>query len=95
MAGRTNKSKAIAAENTFTDALQIDVGERFTVSVSGTFSATITLQRRFDGTNWRDVETYTVETEKDGLAAEGQEIRLGIATGDFTSGTATCRIGKG
>ena len=95
MAGRAKQEADLTAENTFNTAVQIDVGERFTVSLSGTFVATITLQRRLDGTNWRDVESYTVPTEKDGLAAEGQEVRLGIKTGDFTSGTAKVRIGKG
>ena len=95
MAGRNRVEDDLTAENTFGKTLQIDVGERFTISVSNTFVATVTLQRRLDGVAWRDVESYTVPTEKDGLAAEGQEIRLGIKSGNFTSGTATCRIGKG
>ena len=85
----------ISAEDTFGQFLQLDVGERFTVSLSGTFVATVTLQRRLDGVTWRDVESYTEKTEKDGLAAEGQLIRLGINSGDYTSGDAVCRIGKG
>lgn len=96
MAGRAKVQADLSAQTTFGDPLQIDVGERFTVSVSGTFVATITLQRRLAGiAAWLDVEAYTVPTEKDGLAAEGQEIRLGIKTGEYTSGTATVRIGKG
>ena len=95
MAGRTSVEDDLPAESTFGKIIQLDVGERFTVSVSGTFVATVTFQRRFDGVNWRDVESYTVETEKDGIAAEGHEMRLGIKNGDYTSGTAKCRLGKG
>lgn len=95
MTSRKSVQDSLGDENTFGEFLQLDVGERFTVSLSGAFVATVTLQRRFDGANWRNVEVYTVETEKDGLAAEGQLIRLGIETGDYTSGTAVCRIGKG
>lgn len=95
MAGRESVQSDLTAENTFTDALQIDVGERYTISVSGTFVATVTLQRRFDGVNWRNAETFNVFAEEDRSAAEGQDIRLGIETDDYTSGTATCRLGKG
>ncbi len=95
MTERGFKQDSLSAENTFGEALQIDVHDRFVVSVSGTFVASVTIQRRFDNQNWRDIEAYTVETEKDGIAATGQMIRLGIKTGDYTSGTAVCRIGKG
>lgn len=95
MTERNKVEDSLSAENTFGEALQLDANDRYAVSVSGTFVATVTIQRRFDGENWRDIEAYTVETEKDGIAAAGQTIRLGIKTGDYTSGAALCRISMG
>ncbi len=95
MTDRDKVEDTLSAENTFGEPLQLDVHDRYAVSVSGTFVATVTIQRRFDGANFHDIEAYTVETEKDGIAASGQMIRLGIKTGDYTSGDAVCRISKG
>lgn len=95
MRGKQVASANINAENSFTDPFTVQDGEAYTVSVSGTFNATVWLQRRLDGVNWRDVEAFTVPTEKDGVAAEGQDLRLGVKTGDFTSGPAVVRLGKG
>jgi hypothetical protein len=95
MTDRAFVQDSLSAENTFGDPIQVDANDRYAVSISGTFVATVTIQRRFDNQNWRDIESYTVETEKDGIAANGQMIRLGIKTGDYTSGTVVCRIGMG
>ncbi len=95
MTDRDKVEESLSAENTFTEILQIDANDRYAVSVSGTFVATVTIQRRFDGVNWHNIESYTVETEKDGIAAAGQQIKIGILSGDYTSGTALCRISKG
>jgi hypothetical protein len=64
------------------------------LSLSGTWSATVFLQRSFDnGTTWLDVESYTANTEK---AVEDYEkgvvYRLFCKTGGFTSGTIVCRL---
>lgn len=75
-----------------TDALQVDKGERFTISVSGITTATVKFQRCLDGSNWRDVESYTADTEKDGIAAEAMEIRLNCSA--YTAGTIVMRLGR-
>lgn len=87
-------SKSVTAENVFTDILPVRTKLRVSVSVSGTFVATVTLQRRLDGANWRDVESWSSEIETTYVVDEPSELRLGVKTGDFTSGTAVCRIGK-
>lgn len=85
----------ITAQNTFTDSLSILPHQRPSLSISGTFDATVTLQRRLDGTNWRDVESWNGEIEPDYLSGYTQDIRLGVKTGNFTSGTAVLYIGIG
>ena len=64
------------------------------VSVDGTFSATITLQRSFDdGSTWKDVDTFTASTEESLTDYEhGVQYRLTIKSGDYTSGNATVRL---
>lgn len=64
------------------------------LSISGTWSATVWLQRTFnDGTTWLDVESFTANAER---AVEDYEkaakYRLFVKTGGFTSGTVVCRL---
>ena len=65
------------------------------LSVSGTFAATISLQRSFDGSAWHTVEEYTVPTEKI-IENPTQTVkwRLGIDTGNWTSGSAVVRLSQ-
>lgn len=78
-------TKTIAAENTFTDPLQLDPGEGAAISITSTLVAsTLFLQRRFNPSGtWRDVASYTAIAEIDYNAAAGMEIRLGIKTGGY------------
>jgi hypothetical protein len=84
-----------AAENTFTSNAKFAQGI-FNVSVSGTWVGTVSLQRSFDaGSTWHDVNTYTANDEQVVENAEDDVLwRLGIATGNYTSGTAVCRISQ-
>ena len=84
----------LSAENTFSDGLYVD--NAFNLSISGTFVATITVQRSFDlGSTWRDVDTFTAPIETFGSDPEPVVVyRAGIKTGEYTSGTATVRIGR-
>ena len=68
--------------------------ERFTISAYfGTPGVgTIAFERNLNGTGWREVENYTTNTEKDGIAAENMIIRLNCTT--FTSGTIVGRLGR-
>ena len=66
------------------------------LSVSGTFAATVTLQRSFDnGVAWHDVEQYTDPTEKFIVNSDqSHKWRLGVKTGDYTSGSALCQLNQ-
>ena len=86
-----------SVQDTFTGtgagtALRVDKNERFSISVSGFGTATVQFQRRLDGANWRVIESYTANTEKDGIAPENMEIRLEVSS--YTSGTIIGRLGR-
>lgn len=86
-------TKAISAQNTFSDATRCR--GFFNFSVWGTFVATVTVQRSFDGgSTWLDVDTFTAPTEEVGIEGEIAEYRAGVKTGDYTSGTVNVRIGE-
>jgi len=87
----TLASASIAAQNTFTTAKMLQ-GD-FNVSISGTFAATVTVQRSPDNTNWFDVNTFTTPIETAGFEPELMWYRVGVKTGDYTSGTAAVRLG--
>ena len=86
-------SASITAQNTFTDAITVEgSGNRriFTITVSGTWVATVRLQRSFDlGATWEDVDTRTNSstTLDDTLDNQDIQYRIGVKTGEFTSGT--------
>lgn len=88
-------SKSITAQSTWSDELTIKQLEQIAVSISGTFSATVTLQRKIDGTNWRVVKTYTAAAEETYYADKAGRLRIGVDTGDYTSGTVVVYLGKG
>lgn len=86
-------SESITAENTFSDPIQIS--GKFNLSISGTFVGTVTVQRkRLNESTYRDVESYTTETEANGEVIGKWDVRVGIKTGDYTSGTAVVSISK-
>jgi hypothetical protein len=93
-------SNALAAQNTFGDVIRVTGvgGDRvFNFAISGTFSATVTLQRSIDSetTGFIDVSNYTVPTStsyNDELDNSICWYRLGIKTGNYTSGTATVAL---
>lgn len=86
-------SASINADNTFTNSIRVTgvtTARGFTVVLSGTWTATVTLQRSFDdGASWVDVQTWTVNTSgtfNDGLDNQVILYRIGVKTGDFTVG---------
>ena len=75
----------------------------FNVSITGTWSGTVRLQRSFDRVDvasdalatWRDITTYTANTEDMAYEPEGDVYyRIGMANGDYSSGAPTMRLGK-
>ena len=88
--------KSIAAENTFSDAVTLIKGG-FNLSLSGTWVATVYVQRKFsyDDTTWMDVETFTANGEYRGYEYEDDvQYRVGVKTGGYTSGTIMARISQ-
>lgn len=89
----TIASKTINADNTFTDPVRLT--GFFNLSLTGTFVATITVQRSFDEkATWNDVDTFTGPTEDYGVEPEVCWYRVGIKTGEYTSGSVTVRMGQ-
>lgn len=81
---------SLTGANQFSPSLNI-VGH-FNLSISGTFSATVTVQRSFNNTDWFDVETFTAAAERYGFDPSQCYYRVGIKTGAYTSGTAVVSL---
>lgn len=94
---------SLIAENTFTEWINpkqafskgIDNTHFMNISVAGTWSGTATLQRRFGSSDFaRDVANFLDNAEESLYDhEEGVEYRLGIKTGNYTSGTCIVRLG--
>jgi len=85
---------ALSAQNTFSDPILVtgtSTGRALSIAITGTWTATVTLQRSIGAIgSWVDVESYTVNTTKtfnDGFDNSDIFYRVGIKTGDYTSGT--------
>ena len=87
-------SASIAAQNTFSNGVLIT--KDFSLSLSGTWVATVFVQRSFDGgTSWVDVESFTSNGEFVGYEPEeGIYYRFGCKTGGYTSGTVAGRLAQ-
>ena len=92
-AGQSVSASVSAADNGTNSIRVTGVGtsRRFTVSRTGVFTATVTLQRSADDATWEDVESYFVagsKTYDDELDNQILYYRLWVKSGDYTSGTA-------
>ncbi len=89
-----NITASVAAQNTFSNTIKLH--GYYNLSLSGTWVATVHLQRSFDnGTNWMDIDSYTANTELVGHEPElGILYRAGVKTGNYTSGTVVIRISQ-
>jgi len=95
------QSASIGAQNTFTTGILVPDTGYLSLSISGTWSATVTLQRRFNisGTwgSWMDVETFSANTEKiiaNPMLVNQVQYRAGVKTGDYSSGTVVITIAE-
>ena len=86
----TSVTADLTGANQFSDSIRI-IGP-FSLSISGTFAATVTVQRSQDNVAWLDVDTFTAVTETVGNEAVLYYYRAGIKTGEYTSGTATASL---
>jgi hypothetical protein len=87
-------SRSISANNTFSDRVQL--AGYFNVSISGTWSGTITCQRSFDqGSTWFDVKDWDENIQEYGFEPErGVWYQIGFKDGGYDSGTATLRLSQ-
>ena len=109
MAKEAEVTATIAAHNTFTSWISpkamLNVNDAhvkfLNLSIGGTWAGTVTVQRRFSSTDTeRDVtdgsfvSTDATVVEKALYDHEqGVEYRIGIKTGDYTSGSCSVRLG--
>lgn len=90
-------SVSVTAENQFSDWLQLIYGEKASISISGTWSATVTIQRKRRteaATAARDVLSFSANAE---LTLDNQGVwdyRIGVKTGGFSSGTVVAELSK-
>ncbi len=89
--------KTITAEDSYTEPLSPHGS--LNVSISGTFAATVRLQRRFQTaegglTEWRDVLDWSlpVEDQYPDIHEDGIQYRLGCKAGEYTSGSVIARL---
>ncbi|MHA1462013.1 MAG: hypothetical protein ACTSQ0_02985 [Candidatus Heimdallarchaeota archaeon] len=95
--GNEVKESTISAENTFTDSIIIETsGDTFIVSLTGTWEATVTVQKSFDeGTTWLDVSNTTIPESIEVASYEDNVWwRIGVKTSDYTSGDVEARLSK-
>lgn len=93
-------SATLNGEGQFTNSIRVvgvDNSRVFTILITGTWTATITLQRSIgEEGSWTDVTTYTTNQASvsfdDGLDNQIVYYRIGIDTGDYTSGDAACTL---
>ncbi|MBX9770783.1 MAG: hypothetical protein K2X29_05405 [Candidatus Obscuribacterales bacterium] len=87
-------SATITAQNQFTEESEFDPSKDVAIVVSGTFSATVTLQRSIDnGGTWQDIWNTPDPTYKGLKILERKALyRLGVKTGEFTSGTVNASL---
>lgn len=85
----------VTAENQWSDPIKVtgkDTARVFTITRAGTWTATVTLQVSYTSEDgpWQDVTTWTgngTGTYDDTLDDVTAWYRIGVDTGDFTSGT--------
>lgn len=93
-AGSKVATLSATAEDTFSD--EVALKGLFNISLSGTWAATVYLQRSFDnGSTWNDVDSFTENVENIATEPEsGVLYRIGVKAGGYTSGTVVGRISQ-
>ena len=92
----SNKATStLVAENTWTDAVNARAARLVTVSVTDGTATLCTVQRMGADDNWADIETLTSPFEKEYRNGAPRQMRVGVATGDYTdSVTVSIEVGN-
>lgn len=78
---------SITEENDFTDWVYIGKNTNVDYSISNSFTATVTLQRKFaSGDSALDVDTFTASEESYFFVPSSAYYRMGVKTSDFSTG---------
>lgn len=87
-------TRTISSDNLFTDSVELK--GYFNCCLSGTWSATVTVQRSFDyGDTWHDVKQFVANAQEYGFEPEsGVYYKIGVKTGDYTSGEIVMRLSQ-
>lgn len=92
-------TSSLSASNSWTNTILVQTAgtaRMFGLTISGTWSGTVTLQRDIGGLgSWEDVESFTTNqstTLNDLLDNQVIYYRLGFKAGAYTSGTAVCSL---
>jgi hypothetical protein len=92
-------ASSLSAQNTFTNPIRVSgvtSGRVFNLTITGTWAGTVTLQRSVGAVGaWTDVESHTTNQNKNYDDTFDNQIiyyRIGIKTGEYTSGTAVCSL---
>jgi hypothetical protein len=86
-------SQSVTAQNQFTAPFKVNKGDRVGINLTGTWTATVTVQQKVDGTNFDDTAyTYTTNGIRSIIADFDGDMRVGVKTGGFTSGTVTIEV---
>lgn len=94
-------SQSISAQNTFTSSLKVTgsgIGRSITVTIAGTWVALVKLMVSTDNSTFTAVpgEVWNGNVTGpylDGLDGQTRYYKLGVATGDYTSGTVQASLG--
>lgn len=74
--------------NESTASLQIR--GHFNLSISGTWAATVTVQRSWNNSDWFDVDTFTGNYE--GVGFDAEEVYYRATVSGYSSGTVVIRL---
>ncbi len=90
-----DSKKSITAQNEFAGPIPVRSGN-VDISISGSFVANVRIQRSFEGdveAEYVTLESFVdVAGERTIAIGSDQLIRVGVPTGDFTSGTPKVRV---
>ena len=94
-----NVTVTVTAENQFSASIRITgsgAARNFDLLITGTFVAVVEFQRSYDNATWSKVARYisggALSGFNDGLDDQEVFYRIGVATDDYTSGTAICDL---
>lgn len=86
------QTASLSAQNTFSDPIKVPTGP-FRLVLSGTWSATVTLQYSPDNSTWYDSDTFTSNGVWNGEeGGAGGWWRAGVKTGNYASGAVVIRL---